>query len=280
MIPMSMRPTVMVPRPRTAGKAVASLLLGLSSLTCIGAVTGFPAIILGAMARRDIDQSNGSLTGRGMAAGGIVSGLFGTGIGVVVVLWLMGAMFAPDDPTSAANASATASSASTAAPAASASPSAAPSSESPKAASGITRTYGTLEVVDLDESRPLRAQLTEIVQRAHSHNRTVMLQTVVRSSAACDAVAASLPDSRMQHALANVTLIRVSVEEYSHDLSTMKVETKTAPWFYKLDSKAEPTDALSADTWSANVPEVMAPVLGKFVHRPTTARPHRGPHSK
>ena len=54
-----------------------------------------PAIILGATARRDIDRSNGRLTGRRLAATGIVTGLFGTGIGFVVLLWVMGAYFAP-----------------------------------------------------------------------------------------------------------------------------------------------------------------------------------------
>ena len=34
--------------------------------------------------------------------------------------------------------------------------------------------------------------------------------------------------------------------------------------FYKLDSNAHPTDAISADEWDANVPENMAPVLGDF----------------
>src|SRR5688572_5345766 len=71
-------------RRRTEGKAVASFLLGLMSFACFGALTGLPAIILGAMARRDIDRSNGTLDGRGLAAGGIVAGLFGTGLGFVL----------------------------------------------------------------------------------------------------------------------------------------------------------------------------------------------------
>ena len=42
----------------------------------------------------------------------------------------------------------------------------------------------------------------------------------------------------------------------------------TLPWFYKLEkvgSRLEPVDAISAGEWDANVPENMAPVLGKFV---------------
>lgn len=224
-------------------------------MTCIGAIAGLPAIVLGATARREIDRSNGSLAGRGIAAFGIVSGLFGTGFGVVVLLWLTGAIVAPD-ATDTGNAQASTSSVVVA----SAEPSTSTSNTTPP--SFHTKTYGSLEVIDLDESRTLTSQLTEIVERGAG--RTIILQTVTRS-ASCDAVAASLPDKRMQHALANVTLVRVNVDEYSTELTTMKVETRSAPWFYKLDATGIPTDAISGEAW-ASVPE-MAPVLGKFVHR-------------
>jgi hypothetical protein len=246
---------------RTEGKAVASFVLGLVSLTCAGAITGLPAIVLGAIARRDIDRSNGQLDGRGLAAGGIVSGLFGTGVGLVVMLWIIGAALTASGPEATAAIA----------------PPIAPSAEaavptSPPAPPPGIRSYGSLQVVDLDRSRPLRTQLGEIVQR--SRGRTLVLQTFVRSSSACAAVAAALPDARMQRALANVTLVRVDVEEYDRELAIMKVETRTAPWFYKLDAKGIPTDAISADAWEANVPENMAPVLGKFVHRTAPGR-HR-----
>lgn len=81
------RPSVL---PRTESKAIASLVLGLSSLMCLGALTGLPAVILGALARKDIDRSSGALAGRGIAAGGIVAGLFGTGLGFVMLLMVLG----------------------------------------------------------------------------------------------------------------------------------------------------------------------------------------------
>jgi hypothetical protein len=261
------------PPRRTEGKAVASLLLGLFSLTCLGAFAGLPAIILGAMARRDIDRSNGWLVGRGLAAGGIVSGLFGTGFGFVLLLWVLSATFAPSaaEPTAAI--------APLAAPPPSAVVAPAPPTEpsAPLTSPISTRSYGSLEVIDLDQSRPLRSQLGEIVQRIHaeesgSPRRTIVLQTYVRSSSACAAIDAALPDTRMQRALANVTLVRVDVDEYDRELGAMKVETKTAPWFYKLDAKGAPTDAISADAWEHDAPENMAPVLGKFMRRSAPAR--------
>jgi hypothetical protein len=47
----------------------------------------------------------------------------------------------------------------------------------------------------------------------------------------------------------------------------MRVETRSAPWFYRLDALGRPMDALSADAWDDNLPENMAPVLGAFVRR-------------
>src|SRR5437868_900949 len=60
-------PLSLAPPPRPAAmesKAVASLVLGILSLACVGIFTGLPAIILGAIARRDIERSNGNLVGR------------------------------------------------------------------------------------------------------------------------------------------------------------------------------------------------------------------------
>ena len=85
------------PRERTETKAIASLVLGVSSLMCLGAITGLPAVVLGALARKDIDRSSGTLTGRGIAAGGIVSGLFGTGLGFVMLLFVLGGMLEPSE---------------------------------------------------------------------------------------------------------------------------------------------------------------------------------------
>lgn len=88
------------PPERTESKAVASLILGLSSLMCLGAITGLPAVVLGALARKDIDRSSGALGGRGIAAGGIVSGLFGTGMGFVMLLMFLGKMLETSQPSS------------------------------------------------------------------------------------------------------------------------------------------------------------------------------------
>lgn len=235
------------PVVRRESKAVASLVLGISSLACLGFVTGLPAIVLGAMARRDIDRAQGTLGGSALAAGGIVSGLFGTGIGIVALLFVLGgAVEVAKHPSK---------------------------DDAPVAVGAAgTHSYGALDVVDLEDGRPLRAQLREVVRDARAKGRTVVLQTHVRANPRCADVAAALPDLRMQRALANVTLVRVDVDRFDGELRAMRVETTSAPWFYKLDAAALPTDAMSADDLDTTVPEKMAPVLGRFVRGTLTRR--------
>lgn len=57
--------------PRTSGKAIASLVLGLGSLFC-SIITAIPGLILGIMSLGEISRSEGRVSGRGMAITGIV----------------------------------------------------------------------------------------------------------------------------------------------------------------------------------------------------------------
>lgn len=57
--------------PVTSGKAVASLVLGLLSLTILAAI---PAVVFGHLALSDIKKSAGRLKGRGLAIAGLVLG--------------------------------------------------------------------------------------------------------------------------------------------------------------------------------------------------------------
>lgn len=60
--------------PGTPGTAVASLILGLLGLFCLGLFTGIPAIICGHIARKQIRESSGRLTGGGLALSGLILG--------------------------------------------------------------------------------------------------------------------------------------------------------------------------------------------------------------
>jgi prepilin-type processing-associated H-X9-DG protein len=60
----------------TSGKAITALVLGLMSFVCAG-LPGLPAIIVGALAMRDIGKRRGRLGGKGMALTGIITGAMG-----------------------------------------------------------------------------------------------------------------------------------------------------------------------------------------------------------
>lgn len=64
--------------PETPGSATASLVLGILSLVMCGLFTGVPAMITGRRAMREIDASGGRLGGRGLAQAGFITGLVGT----------------------------------------------------------------------------------------------------------------------------------------------------------------------------------------------------------
>lgn len=60
--------------PRTAGLAIASLVLGILSVSCLSILAGIPALILGIIALTRIGKSVGLLRGQGLAIAGIVMG--------------------------------------------------------------------------------------------------------------------------------------------------------------------------------------------------------------
>lgn len=79
-------------RPRASGLAIASLVLGIASLTCsgvVGIIVAPIALVFGVRARRTISQSNGWRTGDGMAVAGIVLGVIGIVISVVYLVFLL-----------------------------------------------------------------------------------------------------------------------------------------------------------------------------------------------
>ncbi|MET0930437.1 MAG: DUF4190 domain-containing protein [Aeromicrobium sp.] len=82
--------------PKTNGKAVAGLVLGIVSiLFCyLGLLIGPVAIILSVMAGREITaQPPGTAGGKGMATAGLVTGIIGTVIwGAVVALIVVGVL--------------------------------------------------------------------------------------------------------------------------------------------------------------------------------------------
>lgn len=72
---------------RTSGQAIASLVLGLTSIFCLlNFLTGLPAIILGFLSLSEINKSQGQVKGKGLAITGLVTGFLGTLIMPMLIL--------------------------------------------------------------------------------------------------------------------------------------------------------------------------------------------------
>jgi uncharacterized protein DUF4190 len=76
-------PTVIYVQPRTNGYAVAALVLG---IVWVYGITSILALVFGYRAKREIDESRGEQTGRGMAIAGIVLGWVGIGLMILVIV--------------------------------------------------------------------------------------------------------------------------------------------------------------------------------------------------
>ena len=241
--------------PPNDDRAVLSLVFGVLSLMTCG-LTGLPAVVLGFSARSAIERSGGTLRGAGLAAAGIVTGLFGAAMAMVgvtavlvgVALSSRGAaerrpIFVPSTGSTTAWT---------------------PSAPSlPAAPTAI----GTIRVVDLDPEakRTFHQQLSDEYRRAAGAHETVVLMTSARWCQVCREFETALTDSRMQAALANVDLVRVDVDDFDDELKAGGMLEESLPWFYKIDATLRPVDEISAGEWDENLPENMAPVLKSFL---------------
>jgi hypothetical protein len=81
--PVPVRPTFVAQRGRTNGLAVAALVASLLWMGWFGSVA---AIVLGHVALRQIGESGGRQTGRGLAVAGLVIGYFSVLIAALAIL--------------------------------------------------------------------------------------------------------------------------------------------------------------------------------------------------
>jgi competence protein ComGC len=77
------------PQPKTSALAIWSLVLGILSLMCFTIFSGIPGVICGHKAMSKIKQSNGALSGHGLAVAGLVTGYLGIAWAVFFIPLLM-----------------------------------------------------------------------------------------------------------------------------------------------------------------------------------------------
>jgi hypothetical protein len=244
-------------RDRREKKAVISLVLGIlcvaGTLCGLGLSLGVPAIVLGALAHRDISRSGGKTSGSGLATTGIILGSIGSTVFVGWVGMVAAAMFVSG---------------------------ATPGSLSPiqllkppVVATSASRPV-VAAVVELHPSGgALRAQLVSQASSAQRAGEEVLVETSISSCEPCAEIALAAEDPTVRDALSKVRLLRVDVSEFRAELAGLRMNEPTVPWFYLLDARGQPRDAISADEWDDNDAENIAPVLGAFVRG--TLQPRR-----
>jgi hypothetical protein len=250
---------------QTDNKAITSLVLGILSLTCMGMVTGIPAAIVGVLSRKDIEKSGGALGGGGMALAGIITGIIGSVFSLIGALFMLagivaGAVSGPPPH-------------STYSPPPTFTPTyPVPSPVAPPTATGAppaakSTMYGLVEVIDLDpDDGPLRAQLSDVVADAADAKNVVVVQTTAKWCSPCRKFESSLSDPRVQASLKNVTLVRLDIDDWeSSELKDLRMNVGSVPWFFKIDDKLKPLDAISSGEWDDDIPENIAPVMRDFM---------------
>jgi hypothetical protein len=250
-------------RPPTEGKAVVALLLavfGLTGTLCgFGLVLGAPAVVLAVLALRDIRRANGSLGGRAVAFSAAALGLLGSALFFVWVAAISLAFFAsremagltpiaidPADPSRLAD---------------------------PAASVAAGTTPGGLALHR--GGGPLAAQLTREASAAAAAGESILVETTASDCEACAEVETAMLDPQTRGALEHVRIVGVDVSEFHSELGRLRMDETTAPWFYLLDARGEPRDAISADEWEDNDAAQIAPVLHAFVRGRLRSRRHR-----
>jgi hypothetical protein len=85
---------------KTDALAIASLVLGILSIVCLGLLSGIPGIVCGHMGLKSIKNSNGALTGQGIGVAGLILSYLGTLLSLLglalFALWVLfvGSVFA------------------------------------------------------------------------------------------------------------------------------------------------------------------------------------------
>ncbi len=240
------------PPKATDGKAIASIALGAASVvTCTGALAGVPAIILGAIALREINRPESQVEGRGLAIGGIVIGAIST---FVTLAWFGMILFAipktfggltpPIIPTA-------------------------------YTAPNVEQEYvGTVEV-HRAQGPNLTTILVDESTTAHALGRVLVVQTTGIASCprACLEVRRALNGAAMQTLFTSqAMLLEVSLERYQSELEKLGIPTYAAPMFFLVNTDGTVQDLISADEWDENTASNMAPVLEAFADGLLTKR--------
>ena len=81
----SIPPSGIPPQPKTSALAIWSLVLGILSLFCLTIFAAIPGVICGHKALSKIKRSDGSLSGKGLAIAGLITGYLGIAWAIIFI---------------------------------------------------------------------------------------------------------------------------------------------------------------------------------------------------
>jgi hypothetical protein len=259
--------------PRTNPTAIAALLSAVFGFACFWGIGGALAIVLGLVARREVQRSEGRETGSGLANVGIVLGAVNLVAFVVVIGVAIALMVRPPAPPGIGLS-----------PAVPVLP--APSSHPllPKADRNLSASrqrgvheawLGKVRLVDLGPYENLSAVLSSQRKAAASAGEILLVFVVAPNCLPCNGVTLALRDARMQKALAGVRLVRLDAAEFGPELIALGIPVETVPGFALLGGGERALDYVHGGEWDADIAENIAPVLGAFVKGRYGTRRHR-----
>jgi len=121
---------------------------------------------------------------------------------------------------------------------------------------------------------PLRLQLADQVTAARGKGEIVLVETIATDCDACDQIDRAMREPSVQAALSKIRLVYVPMGEFHSELGWLRMDESTAPWFYLLDARGEPRDAIGADEWDDNEAVNIGPILHAFVQGELRKRRH------
>jgi hypothetical protein len=261
----------------TAIVALGAAVLG---YTCLLGMGGLLAVVLGIVALKEIERSEGRETGRGLSITAISLG--GLSLAGLVVAFGVGIAFIarPDPPGPPPVAAKPPARRAPRLPSP-ASTELTPAPEVPLAPRGELKetVLGHVRLVD-PGAGVLSALLESQRKEAATSGEKLVIFVVAPDCTPCNGVMDALKDTRMQHALERVRLVRVDASQRAGELSDLGVPVDSVPGFALLGRTLHPVDYVHGGEWDADIPENIAPVLGAFVRGKYLRRRHpfRRPH--
>ncbi|HLV68758.1 MAG TPA: DUF4190 domain-containing protein [Polyangiaceae bacterium] len=260
--------------PRTNSTAVVAFAASVASFVCLWGIGGVLGIVLGLLARGQIERAGRLERGARLATAAIVLGVVHLACWIVAVGVTLALMFRPEPPIALLPHGSPPSA--TAAPPGVAWPPRGVRS-GPRVSS--ERRFGSVTLVEIgSESGPLRAVLDAEWRKARASGAPAIAFIVTSDCPPCAAVRASLRDERLQAALGSTRLLELDAYQFGSELELLGIPTESVPGFALLTEGARPVDYLHGGEWDADVPENIAPVLRDFVRGSRRARryPWRG----